>query len=75
MLALLPPVSSTSKSSALHFRVLEGDKDWVPTGRILPVGGTPFDLRASKRLGDVIDEDEIRFHHNFCVATHGSKVD
>lgn len=42
---------------------LETDEGLIPTGRILSVEGTPFDFRASKRLGDEIDSDfeAIRF--------------
>ncbi|ADN01233.1 aldose 1-epimerase [Spirochaeta thermophila] len=31
--------------------VLEVDERLLPTGRILPVGGTPWDFRAGRRLG------------------------
>lgn len=36
--------------------VLEADGEFVPTGRVVPVDGTPFDLRTLAPLGDrVID--------------------
>ncbi|KAI8440827.1 hypothetical protein MSG28_009139 [Choristoneura fumiferana] len=33
------------------------------------VGGTPFDLRTPKRLGDIISKNEMLFDNNFCVTT------
>lgn len=37
----------------------------IPTGEILKVEGTPFDFRAPKTIGDVIDADDeqIKFGH------------
>lgn len=39
-------------------------------GVLLPVGGTVFDLRIPKVLGDVIDKipDYTGFDHNFCIT-------
>ena len=36
-------------------QVLEKDADSVPTGRILPVAGTPFDFTAPHAIGERID--------------------
>lgn len=36
---------------------LENDATQIPTGRILPVGGTPMDFRCAKTLGRDIDSD------------------
>ncbi len=33
------------------------DTGQIPTGEIAPVAGTPFDLRAPTRIGDVVRED------------------
>ena len=32
----------------------------IPTGELTGVGGTPFDFRASKRVGDDINEEDIQ---------------
>ncbi|NHI19698.1 galactose mutarotase [Phycicoccus endophyticus] len=32
--------------------------DLVPTGEVVPVAGTPFDLRTPRRVGDVLAEDD-----------------
>ena len=51
----------------------EGDAQTLPTGRILPVTGTPMDLRAGRRIGDGIASDfgQIRlcrgYDHNFVL--------
>ena len=45
----------------------------VPTGRILPVAGTPLDLRKARRIGESIDaEDEqmrlcVGYDHNYVL--------
>lgn len=46
------------------------DKDSIPTGKILPVGGTIFDLRVPKELGSVIHKipGYDGYDHNFCVT-------
>ncbi|CAG4990429.1 unnamed protein product [Colias eurytheme] len=54
-------------------KVVEVRSDWVPTGRLLPVGGTSFDLRSPKRLGDIIENSKNLFHHNLCVTKNGNK--
>ncbi|MCT8329277.1 aldose epimerase family protein [Albidovulum sediminis] len=42
------------------------DADLIPTGQVAPVEGTPFDLRAGARLGDVTAR--TRLDHNFCLG-------
>ena len=37
--------------------ILEIDEEMLPTGRILPVAGTPFDFTSPKKLGCQCDED------------------
>ncbi|XP_050682874.1 galactose mutarotase-like [Leptidea sinapis] len=54
-------------------KMLETRKDWIPTGKLIPIAGTPLDLFTPKRLGDFIELSKILFHHNFCVATHSNK--
>ena len=49
-----------------------GDADHIPTGEILNVSGTPFDLRQPVRLGDVIaDPDFDGYDHNFVLKGDG----
>jgi aldose 1-epimerase len=55
---------------------LEADPECVPTGRILPVSGTPFDLRRSRRIGDCIslgaDDTQLKYgggyDHNYIIG-------
>ncbi|XP_050682879.1 galactose mutarotase-like isoform X2 [Leptidea sinapis] len=53
-------------------KILEVRSDWIPTGRLLPVAGSAFDLRTPRRLGDIIEDSDILFHHNFCVSRSGN---
>ena len=53
------------------------DANYIPTGEILPVEGTPFDFRTPKVLADVVDDttfDQIAnatgVDHNFCLNTY-----
>lgn len=50
-------------------RFTERDETGVPTGRILPVDGTPLDLRTPRVVGERIDElkDAEGYDHNFVV--------
>ena len=58
-------------------RFLEADENCLPTGRMMPVGDTPFDFRESKEIGRDISEDceQLRrgngYDHNFCLAGKG----
>ena len=51
----------------------EGDENIAPTGRILPVEGTPLDFRTGKRIGKDIFDDyaSLRYakgyDHNYCL--------
>ena len=55
------------------------DKKCIPTGEMRPVGGTPFDLREPKRIGDgmaLTDKDEQLtygngYDHNFILGDPG----
>ncbi len=55
-------------------RFCEGDAGCLPTGRLLPVEGTPFDFRAEKRIGDDIGAEHEQllraggYDHNYCLA-------
>ncbi|XP_060529242.1 galactose mutarotase-like isoform X1 [Cylas formicarius] len=50
--------------------ITEVDAESIPTGNLLPVAGTVFDLRIPKTLSDVIDKvpGYSGFDHNFCVT-------
>lgn len=39
--------------------VTEATEDLIPTGRLLPVEGTPYDVRAFKRVGDCLAMKDI----------------
>ena len=53
----------------------------IPTGKILPVEGTPMDLRTGKRIGDEIDADYAQltmvqgYDHNWALNTTYGKVE
>lgn len=49
-------------------RYTEAGPDLVPTGRILPVAGGPFDFRRAKPIGCDIAELELGYDHNFVLA-------
>nr|CAI5827835.1 unnamed protein product [Callosobruchus analis] len=50
-------------------KITEVDEDSIPTGKLLPVANTIFDLRIPNILGKVIDRIPgfDGFDHNFCV--------
>ena len=53
----------------------------IPTGKILPVEGTPMDFRTAKRIGDEIDADWDQltmvqgYDHNWALDTEFGKVE
>lgn len=53
------------------------DAQLIPTGEVVPVGGTPMDFRVKKPIGRDIDADyeAIRFgggyDHNWCLNNNG----
>ena len=55
-------------------RFCENDEGCLPTGRLLPVEGTPFDFRVPKRIGrDIgLPDEQLRraggYDHNYCLA-------
>lgn len=52
----------------------------IPTGDFMPVKDTPFDFNTSKRIGDVINEENEQlkfakgFDHNYCVDSYDGKT-
>ena len=59
---------------------LETDSAVLPTGRRLPVGGTPFDFRKPKLVGQDIGQDDPQlrngcgYDHNFCLTGEHAAV-
>ena len=59
---------------------LENSAATLPTGKRLPVAGTPFDFRAPKRVGQDIGADDIQlrngggYDHNFCLTGETAAV-
>ncbi len=59
---------------------LENSPATLPTGRRLPVAGTPFDFRVPKRVGQDIGTDDIQlrncggYDHNFCLTGETAAV-
>lgn len=53
----------------------------IPTGRILPVDGTPFDFRTKTVIGERIDCDHPQiklgngYDHNYVLKGHGTLAD
>ncbi len=48
--------------------ILELDDKQVPTGRLVPVAGTPFDLREMGPMERSDGERQVLFDHNFCLS-------
>lgn len=54
-------------------RFTEADSESIPTGRVLPVEGTPMDFRTFHKIGERIgrDDDQLRmaggYDHNFVL--------
>jgi aldose 1-epimerase len=48
-------------------KVLELDQDLIPTGKFIPVEGTPFDFRKEKMAGTDINEDnqQLKFGNGY----------
>lgn len=59
---------------------LENSAATLPTGRRLPVAGTPLDFRVPKRVGQDIGTDDIQlrncggYDHNFCLTGETAAV-
>ncbi len=57
----------------------ENDENCLPTGKIIPVEGTPFDFRTPKAIGREINADDqnIRngkgYDHNFVLSGEGMR--
>ncbi len=58
--------------------ITEADAQSIPTGKLRPVEGTPFDFRTPKRVGQDIEQDNDQlkngggYDHNFALNTDGS---
>ena len=59
---------------------LENSAATLPTGKRLPVAGTPFDFRTPKRVGQDIGAEDIQlqncggYDHNFCLTGETAAV-
>lgn len=49
------------------------DKDLIPTGEILPVDGTPLDVRNWTRIGDRMEQLPNGFDNSYCVKGENGK--
>ncbi len=55
----------------------EADASYMPTGKILPVEGTPMDFRTPHAVGDSIKSEYVQiqnahgYDHNWCLNTNG----
>ena len=55
----------------------ESDESYMPTGKILPVEGTPMDFRTPHAVGDSIHSEYYQiknahgYDHNWCLNTKG----
>jgi aldose 1-epimerase len=58
-------------------RLAETDPRGIPTGRFIPVAGTPFDFRKATRIGSLIDrphpqmEGRRGYNHSWLLANRG----
>ena len=58
-------------------QICENDENCLPTGKLLDVGGTPFDFRELKKIGNDIGVDCTQLHngggydHNYCLSDPG----
>lgn len=61
-------------------RFLENSEECLPTGKILPVEGTPFDFRQPKKIGRDIGAADVNlkngsgYDHNFCLPETGALI-
>lgn len=50
-------------------RITETDEDSIPTGKLLCVGGTPYDLRVPRELGPAMSRVPGEgYDNNFCIT-------
>ncbi len=59
-------------------RFCENDPCCLPTGRLLPVDGTPFDFRKEKAIGRDIYADDVQLHngggYDHCYVLSGTEA-
>jgi aldose 1-epimerase len=64
------------KINADHFTPV--DNEWIPTGEIAPVAGTPFDFTEGKQIGrDILSDNEqlkngLGYDHNWVLTKESS---
>jgi len=49
-------------------QITEVDERLIPTGKLLPVEGTPFDFRQFHKIGSRIKDVPGGYDHNYCLA-------
>lgn len=60
--------------------ITENDSESIPTGKFLPVDGTPFDFRKPKAIGRDINEENVQlsyghgYDHNFVLDGEGFRT-
>ncbi|MDD3169646.1 MAG: galactose mutarotase [Eubacteriales bacterium] len=60
---------------------LENDRECVPTGKLLPVSGTPFDFHEFHRIGERIGWDDIQlkngggYDHNYVLDYQADDIE
>jgi len=55
-------------------KITELDAESIPTGRILPVEGTPYDFRESRAVGERIREVDPGYDINYVLAMHSREL-
>lgn len=55
-------------------RYVETDASLIPTGRILPVAGTPMDFTKAKPLGQDIEKTRMGYDHCFLLDGAGMRL-
>ena len=59
-------------------QITENDAACLPTGKFLPVAGTPFDFTTPKEIGRDIEADDVQlrngggYDHNFVLSDEGA---
>jgi aldose 1-epimerase len=57
-------------------KITETDSEFIPTGKLLDVAGTPFDLRTPVELGPAMKKlTRIGYDNNFCITVPSKTSD
>ena len=55
-------------------RITELDRESIPTGKLLPVEGTPYDFRLSKEIGEGIDQVAPGYDINYVLSMESREL-